>query len=90
MPPLRRQSLPEFKVCYFCGEEFERRITSVSGRRYLRQPEHWKRQRFCSIDCVRSYRLRGRFRLPLSGMQTDEREILPPYLERLEPVRPQR
>ena len=71
--------LPETKICHYCGCEFERPTHTATGRRYLRQPMQWRRQRFCSSDCVRSYRLEGPFR-----------EWLPSDLRALEPERSNR
>jgi hypothetical protein len=68
--------LPETKVCHCCGAEFPRPTHTRDGRRALRWPGAWKRQRFCSTECVRHYRLEG----PV-------KEWLPPFLQALEPVR---
>ena len=84
--------LPETKICAACGEGFERPTHTRDGRRYLRQPQQWRTQRFCSADCMREYRLRSRLRLLFGGVQAEAREVeaLPPYLVRLEPERGKR
>jgi hypothetical protein len=69
--------LPQEKICVCCGAPFERREFTRDGRRALRQPQQWRRQRFCSTECVRHYRLQG----PIT-------ETLPPYLQVLEPIKP--
>lgn len=66
--------LPETKVCHYCGVEFPDPAFTKDGRRALRWPGAWKRQRFCSVTCVREYRLGGPFR-----------EWLPEHLAALEP-----
>jgi hypothetical protein len=68
--------LPQEKICVCCGAPFERPTHTRDGRRALRQPQQWRRQRFCSTECVRHYRLQG----PIT-------ETLPPYLAALEPVK---
>jgi hypothetical protein len=66
--------LPEWKTCVCCGQTFERPTHTRDDRRQLRSPGQWRRQRFCSTECVREYRLQGPFK-----------ESLPPYLAALEP-----
>jgi hypothetical protein len=75
----RGQRATESKTCVCCGFEFERATHTRAGKRQLRQPMQWKRQRFCSAACTRQYRLEGSFR-----------ESLPSYLAELEPVKPRR
>jgi hypothetical protein len=65
------------ETCVCCGAPFERPTHTRDGRRALRQPQQWRRQRFCSTECVRHYRLQGLIT-----------ETLPPYLAALEPVKP--
>ena len=59
----RSQLGTESKICACCGFEFERPTHTKAGRRQLRQPMQWKRQRFCSAACVRHYRLEGPFEI---------------------------
>jgi hypothetical protein len=66
--------LPEEKLCVCCGGPFGRPEFTKDGRRALRPPQQWRRQRFCSAECTRQYRLQGPFK-----------ESLPPYLACLEP-----
>ena len=66
--------LPEEKLCVCCGMPFERPEFTKDGRRHLRPPQQWRRQRFCSAACTRQYRLEGPFK-----------ESLPPHLQVLEP-----
>ena len=75
----RSQQGTESKICVCCGFEFERATHTKAGKRQLRQPMQWKRQRFCSAACTREYRLNGPFR-----------ESLPSYLQALEPETPGR
>ena len=69
--------LPVEKVCVCCGMAFERPEFTKDGRRHLRPPQQWRRQRFCSPQCVKEYRLHGTFK-----------ESLPSYLACLEPETP--
>jgi hypothetical protein len=71
--------LPQEKICVCCGTPFKRPEFTRDGRRALHQPQQWRRQRFCSTECVRHYRLQG----PII-------ETLPPYLAVLEPEKPGR
>jgi hypothetical protein len=60
--------------------EYQRETVGEDGRRTLRRPSAWRRQRFCSIACVKQYRLQG----PQAWRGT----ALPGYLQSLEPVKP--
>jgi hypothetical protein len=70
--------LPVEKLCVCCGLPFERPEYTSDGRRYLRQPQQWRRQRFCGVPCLRHYRLFG----PI-------KESLPAHLACLEPETPE-
>jgi hypothetical protein len=75
--------LPAIKICALCGAEFARPTHTKDGRRQLRWPGAWRRQRFCSVACVKQYRLQG----PNAWRDRPE-TVLPNYLRELEPVKP--